>query len=230
MYSKIALLIVLMVGAIHSSPITSLNETDTKQLVEKDDLGTFIRSYIQPDNFNNQNIDWSEMSKIFAQQQQQQPLAQNQQQEQQQQVQLNQEPSKHLFLNQQPIRPVVQLAPAQWPLPVQVPVQVQAQPAVVAVIPAQKPFPIQQPTLTSTGEVIIENLLGGIAFNCLGRITGHYRDNHFCDVFHACVHGQQQKTYTCPFVGESTYFDESTRRCEFVRNNPLACHSKAFYH
>ncbi|CAF0925971.1 unnamed protein product [Brachionus calyciflorus] len=220
MNSAFALLIVL-IGCVHSSPI-NLNETEARSIRQMDDLTAFLKTYLPQPNSNNPNIDWSQLSKFFTQQQQQQqqsqqPLIQNQQQVNQ----LNQEPSKHLFLNQQPIRPVVQLAPAQWPLPVQVP---------VAVIPAQKPFPIQQSTLTSTGEVIIENLLGGIAFNCLGRVTGHYRDNHFCDVFHACVHGQQQKTYTCPFVGESTYFDESTRRCEFVRNNPLACHSKAFYH
>ncbi|CAF1075776.1 unnamed protein product [Brachionus calyciflorus] len=231
MNSAFALLMVL-IGWVHSSPINS-NETEARSIHQMDDLTTFLKTYLPQSNSNSPNIDWTQLSNFFTQQQQQQqqqsqqPLIQNQQQ-----VQLNQEPSKHLFLNQKPIRPVVQLAPAQWSLPLQVqlPFQVQAQPPIVAVIPAQKPFPIQQSTLAITGEVIIENLLGGIAFNCLGRVTGHYRDTHFCDVFHACVHGQQQKTYTCPFVGESTYFDESTRRCEFVKNNPLACHSKVFYH
>ncbi|CAF1002984.1 unnamed protein product [Brachionus calyciflorus] len=70
------------------------------------------------------------------------------------------------------------------------------------------PFPIQQKTQTSSGEVIIENLIGGLPFNCLNKPTGHFRDSFFCDVFHACVYGQQRKTYSCPFVGELVYFDD----------------------
>lgn len=85
------------------------------------------------------------------------------------------------------------------------------------------PYPIQQKTMTSSGEVIIENLIGGLRFNCANKPTGHYRDSFFCDVFHACVHGQQKKTYSCPFVGEFVYFDDRSRRCEFVRNFPFGC-------
>ncbi|CAF1025316.1 unnamed protein product [Brachionus calyciflorus] len=85
------------------------------------------------------------------------------------------------------------------------------------------PFPIQQQTQTSSGEIITENLIGGLPFNCLNKPTGHFRDSFFCDVFHACVYGQQRKTYSCPFVGELVYFDDRTRKCEFIRNNPYGC-------
>ncbi|RNA44678.1 hypothetical protein BpHYR1_003245, partial [Brachionus plicatilis] len=94
----------------------------------------------------------------------------------------------------------------------------QVQPSVAS----SGPYPIRQPTITNNGETIIENLIGGIVFNCQGKPTGHHRDTKFCDVFHACVFGQQKKTYSCPFVGENTYFDDVTRRCEFIRNNPVA--------
>lgn len=90
------------------------------------------------------------------------------------------------------------------------------------------PFVIRQPTRTNNGETILENLIGGISFNCQGKPTGHHRDTQFCDIFHACVFGQQKKTYSCPFVGENTYFDDTTRRCEFVRNKPAGCPSNAY--
>ena len=101
------------------------------------------------------------------------------------------------------------------------------QPAAAA--PPSGPYPIQQPTITNTGETIMENLLAGLPFNCVGLPTGHHRDSKYCNIFHACVYGQQRKTYLCPFVGEHTYFDEVTRRCEFVRNNPSVCASSVFY-
>lgn len=94
----------------------------------------------------------------------------------------------------------------------------------------QGAYPIHQPTITNTGETIIENLVGGIPFDCRGRSTGHWRDNKYCDIFHACVYGIQRKTYVCPYVGERTYFDETTRRCEFVYRNPHGCGSNSYYH
>lgn len=232
MYSKIAIVLVLF-GIIHSIPEQyfsqnehsnfALNETaQMKSNTENDDLnlGEFMRSYSLPYNNNNLfNYDWNQVSNLFAQQQQQ-PIQQSQQQ--------NQDPSKHLFLNQPPLRPLPSFLPppvAPSPLPLPLP----AQPALVAV-QLPKPFAIQQPTLTSTGEIIMENLLGGVPFNCLGKPTGHFRDTNYCDVFHACVHGQQRKTYSCPFVGEAQYFDDVTRRCEFVRNNPLGCSTRVFLH
>lgn len=103
------------------------------------------------------------------------------------------------------------------------------QPHAAAVV-QQGPFAIQQPAIGATGEIIIENLVGGIPYNCIGRPSGHYRDNRFADIFHACVHGSQRKTYACPIVGERTYFDEVTRRCEFVNRNPNCCVNVSFYH
>ncbi|CAF1084973.1 unnamed protein product, partial [Brachionus calyciflorus] len=120
--------------------------------------------------------------------------------------QKQQDQSKHFFLNQP--------APVVVPVPAPLPAPAGIIPAFPLVVPSG-PYPIQSPTITSNGETIIETLVGGLPFNCLGKPTGHYRDNHFCDVFHACVYGQQRKTYSCPFVGEAQYFDDVTRRCEF---------------
>lgn len=105
------------------------------------------------------------------------------------------------------------------PVPPSVPIQIPA-----------GPYLIQQQTITSSGETIIENLIGGIPFDCSTRPTGHWRDSIYCDIFHACVFGQQKKTYSCPFVGEHTYFDDYTHKCEFVRANPSGCSSNAFLH
>lgn len=119
----------------------------------------------------------------------------------------------HLPTQYQPFAPV--------PIPIQLPVE--SRPS------HNGPFAIQQPTITQNGDTIVENLIGGLEFNCQGRVTGHYRDIKFCDVFHACVFGRRKKTYACPFMGEAQYFDDLTRRCEFIRNNPLACSLKEFY-
>lgn len=101
------------------------------------------------------------------------------------------------------------------------------QSSILSFLPSM-PYPIQQKTMTPSGQIIIENLIGGLRFNCANKPTGHYRDSFFCDVFHACVHGQQRKTYACPFVGEFVYFDDRSRRCEFVRNFPFGCLNNNF--
>lgn len=92
-----------------------------------------------------------------------------------------------------------------------------------------RPYPIKQETFTNTGEKIIENLIGGIPFDCTTRPTGHWRDENYCDIFHACVYGQRRKTYVCPIVGERTFFDEVTKKCEFINQNPTACSKNQFY-
>jgi hypothetical protein len=46
----------------------------------------------------------------------------------------------------------------------------------------------------------------------LGKLNGHWKDTRFCDVFHACISGEQKKTYSCAQLGERIYFDETTRR------------------
>jgi hypothetical protein len=75
-----------------------------------------------------------------------------------------------------------------------------------------------------------ENLITGIQFDCQSRTTGHWRDGRYCDVFHACVYGQQKKTYSCPYVGERSYYDEGLKRCEFISKNPSGCHGSNYYH
>lgn len=57
-----------------------------------------------------------------------------------------------------------------------------------------------------------EELVSGIPFDCRGRPNGHWRDQRYCDVFHACISGEQKKTYSCAQLGERIYFDETTRR------------------
>lgn len=96
-------------------------------------------------------------------------------------------------------------------------------------VQANRPYPIKQETYTNTGEKIIENLIGGIPFDCTTKPTGHWRDANYCDIFHACVYGQRRKTYVCPIVGERTYFDEVTKKCEFINQNPVACSTNQFY-
>ncbi len=112
---------------------------------------------------------------------------------------------------------------APQPITVGVPVSASVQKPEKHIVANGHPFPIQQPVLSYTGEIIIENTVGGIAFDCRGLPTGHWRDPQFCDVFHACVHGYHRKTYTCPIVGLRTYFDEITQKCEFVHMNPAGC-------
>ncbi len=57
-----------------------------------------------------------------------------------------------------------------------------------------------------------EELVSGIPFDCRNKANGHWRDGKFCDVFHACISGEQRKTYSCPQTGDRTYFDEITKR------------------
>jgi len=126
-----------------------------------------------------------------SQNQIEQPQPQNQAQQQQNLVERKSVESKnYVYANGYPIlynQPAVVVAPP---------------PAPVAAVPVPVgAFPIQQPVISSQGDVIIENTIGGIPFDCRGRPTGHWRDTRFCDIFHACVHGYQRKTYACPIVG-----------------------------
>ena len=113
------------------------------------------------------------------------------------------------FLPNHPLPPFHQPPPPQAILP---PPPPPPPPVPPQILPGNGPFAIQQPGISNTGEAIIENLVGGIPFDCRGRPTGHFRDTRFCDIFHACVFGSQRKTYACPIVGERTYYDEITRR------------------
>lgn len=57
-----------------------------------------------------------------------------------------------------------------------------------------------------------DDVVNGIPFDCRNKQNGHWRDSRYCDVFHACISGEQRKTYTCAQVGDRTYFDEVTKR------------------
>jgi hypothetical protein len=57
-----------------------------------------------------------------------------------------------------------------------------------------------------------EILINGITFDCTNKPTGPNKDTRYCDIFHACVYGQQQKTYGCPQNGGRFYYDENTKK------------------
>ena len=57
-----------------------------------------------------------------------------------------------------------------------------------------------------------EELVTGIPFDCRRKSNGHWKDTRYCDVFHACIGGEQKKTYSCAQLGERIYFDETTKR------------------
>ncbi len=57
-----------------------------------------------------------------------------------------------------------------------------------------------------------EDLVSGIAFDCHTKPAGHWRDTRFCDIYHACINGEQKKTYKCAQMSERVYFDEQTKR------------------
>lgn len=57
-----------------------------------------------------------------------------------------------------------------------------------------------------------EETIVGVSFDCRSKPNGHWRDTRYCDVFHACIGGEQRKTYSCAQIGERVYFDEVTKR------------------
>jgi hypothetical protein len=59
---------------------------------------------------------------------------------------------------------------------------------------------------------IREETIMGVSFDCRGKANGHWRDLRYCDVFHACIGGEQRKTYSCAQLGERVYFDEISKR------------------
>lgn len=74
-----------------------------------------------------------------------------------------------------------------------------------------------------------EELISGIKFDCRSKANGHWRDYRYCDVFHACISNEQKKTYSCAQLGERIYFNETTKRCEFLKYNPNACPTNMFF-
>ena len=63
------------------------------------------------------------------------------------------------------------------------------------------------PPPTLNQKVVID-----VPFDCKGRIDGHWRDTRYCDVFHACIAGEQRRSYGCNQIGERFYFDDALQR------------------
>ncbi|CAF1014887.1 unnamed protein product [Rotaria sordida] len=74
-----------------------------------------------------------------------------------------------------------------------------------------------------------QQILTNMPFECRGRLDGFWRDLRYCDVFHACVAGEQVRSYGCPQVGERFYFSDTTQRCEFTSQNPGGCQANQYY-
>ncbi len=57
-----------------------------------------------------------------------------------------------------------------------------------------------------------QKVIVNVPFDCKGRIDGHWRDTRYCDVFHACISGEQKRSYGCNQIGEKFYFDDSSQK------------------
>jgi len=74
-----------------------------------------------------------------------------------------------------------------------------------------------------------QKIVLNVAFDCKGRIDGHWRDTRYCDVFHACLAGEQKRSYGCNQVGERFYFDDASQKCEFASRNAAGCSSNQYF-
>jgi hypothetical protein len=57
-----------------------------------------------------------------------------------------------------------------------------------------------------------QKLIVNVPFDCKGRIDGHWRDTRYCDIFHACLAGEQKRSYGCNQIGERFYFDDVSQK------------------
>ena len=57
-----------------------------------------------------------------------------------------------------------------------------------------------------------QKVVVNVPFDCRGRIDGHWRDTRFCDIFHACLAGEQKRSYGCNQIGERFYFDDASQK------------------
>lgn len=57
-----------------------------------------------------------------------------------------------------------------------------------------------------------QKVVVNVPFDCKGRLDGHWRDIRYCDIFHACLAGEQKRSYGCNQIGEKFYFDDSTQK------------------
>ncbi|CAF4034358.1 unnamed protein product, partial [Adineta steineri] len=74
-----------------------------------------------------------------------------------------------------------------------------------------------------------QKVIVNVPFDCKGRIDGHWRDTRYCDVFHACIAGEQKRSYGCNQIGERFYFDDASQKCEFASRNQNGCQSNQYY-
>ncbi|CAF1109060.1 unnamed protein product [Adineta ricciae] len=74
-----------------------------------------------------------------------------------------------------------------------------------------------------------QKVVVNVPFDCKGRIDGHWRDTRYCDVFHACIAGEQKRSYGCNQIGERFYFDDASQKCEFASRNLNGCQSNQYY-
>jgi hypothetical protein len=57
-----------------------------------------------------------------------------------------------------------------------------------------------------------QKIVVNVPFDCKGRIDGHWRDVRYCDIFHACIAGEQKRSYGCNQIGERFYFDDASQK------------------
>ena len=57
-----------------------------------------------------------------------------------------------------------------------------------------------------------QKVVVNVPFDCKGRLDGHWRDTRYCDIFHACIAGEQKRSYGCYQVGDRFYFDDATQK------------------
>ncbi|CAF3242334.1 unnamed protein product [Rotaria sp. Silwood2] len=74
-----------------------------------------------------------------------------------------------------------------------------------------------------------QKVIVNVPFDCKGHIDGHWRDLRYCDVFHACLAGEQKRSYGCNQIGERFYFDDTSQKCEFASRNLNGCQSNQYF-
>jgi len=57
-----------------------------------------------------------------------------------------------------------------------------------------------------------QKIVVNVQYDCKGRIDGHWRDTRYCDIFHACISGEQKRSYGCNQIGERFYFDDASQK------------------
>ena len=85
---------------------------------------------------------------------------------------------------------------------------------------SEKKLPLGKSLLTKSSNFILlpppstenQKVIVNVPYDCKGRIDGHWRDTRYCDVFHACIAGEQKRSYACTQIQEQFYFDDATQK------------------